>query len=212
MGKALDLTGHRFGRLVAVAPAERSGRASRWECRCDCGRATVVRTDVLRRGDANGCGCLRFRSHRTHGRTRTPEYAAWSQAKQRCYDTRLRNYSDYGGRGITMCDAWRNDFAAFFRDMGTRPPGHSLDRIDNDGPYSPTNCRWATRLRQQNNTSRNRHVVVHGERLTVAEAARKHGVPAGTIRKRLLLGWSDSEAVGRCHRITSHAMTATPSP
>lgn len=94
-----------------------------------------------------------------------------------------------------MCDEWRNDFAQFFVDMGKRPPGHSLDRIDNNGPYSPDNCRWTSRLEQNNNTRRNRYVVADGQRLTVAEASRQRGIKASTIRRRLDRGWGDARAI-----------------
>ena len=159
-----DITGQRFGRLVAVGPTNRrQGKNVAWECRCDCGSTHAVLGKSLRSGDTRSCGCLYSEQKReqcvvlykTHGHkpagAMSPTYSSWMCAKQRCFNPRHLAYSRYGGRGITMCDRWRDSFAAFLADMGERPPGLTLDRKNNDGNYEPGNCRWATRLEQARN-------------------------------------------------------------
>lgn len=131
-----------------------------WNCRCDCGTEKAVALSALMSGDTQSCGCYRNERTRavkvTHGETpsgkpRAREYRAWRAAKNRCYNSRDKRYAEWGGRGIRMCDEWRNDYTAFVRDMGRCPPGRSLDRINNDGHYEPGNCRWATPLQQTHN-------------------------------------------------------------
>lgn len=112
----------------------------------------------------------------------TREYRSWTAMKTRCYNPRFPSFADYGARGITVCDRWRDNFAAFLADMGPRPAGSTLERIDNDGNYEPTNCRWANRQEQNSNTRQNAFVVFLGERLAMAEACRRAGVSYNTVR------------------------------
>ncbi len=132
----------------------------------------------------------------THGLSYEPEYRSWQQMRLRCLDPRHAAYSGYGGRGITVCDRWKDAPTAFFEDMGKKPsPKHELDRIDNDKGYEPGNCRWATRKENDRNRRSNRHLEHGGERLTVAEWSERTGVRRDTIHKRLAGGWSVAETL-----------------
>jgi len=164
-----DMTGRRFGRwLVLERSPERKRWAVLWVCRCDCGTIRTVLAGNLRKGLSTSCGCRHDEVARArcsnreshpalrHGHTwidaATQEYTAWAGAVQRCFNPRNKAYRNYGGRGITMSGEWRDSFDTFIHDMGFKPTSaHSLDRVNNDGPYSRKNCRWATRVEQNNN-------------------------------------------------------------
>jgi hypothetical protein len=151
-------------------------------------------------------------ANKSHGMCRTPEYARWFSMKARCYNPKDSNFARYGGRGITVCDRWRNDFQAFFADMGPPPtPAHQIERIDNDGPYSPENCRWATRTEQASNRHTNQTITFRGETLTVQEWARRTGIKAPALYWRLHDGW-DAERILTTPTVptyTAHGLTLT---
>jgi len=131
----------------------------------------------------------------THGMYRTPEYVAWNNMKDRCFNSNHKRYSDWGGRGITVCDRWLN-FENFIADMGSRPaPKHSIDRIDNNGNYCPDNCRWATKAEQDNNRRSNRFITIDDDTLTIAQWENKMGFNKNVIQNRLNMGWSEYDAV-----------------
>lgn len=155
--------GKKYNRLTAVAYAgQNKWHNALWECRCDCGKITVVTGCSLRRGEIKSCGCLQVeihrKVHRTHGEgygvQKTVEYATWERMKRRCTNPNARQWKWYGGRGIKVCDRWMHSYENFLADMGRRPPRLSIDRINNDGNYDPSNCRWATRAEQVRNRSK----------------------------------------------------------
>lgn len=182
-------------------------RCSVSHCECECGTKVTIRNDDLVSGHTTSCGCWRQEvssAHTTamstkHGQAnrdrRTPEYRAWCGMTERTTNPRNPNWDRYGGRGIKVCERWLK-FENFYEDMGDRPtPQHSLDRIDNDGNYCPENCRWATRVEQQNNQSSNVRFVFYGLSKTIAEWSRITLVPADMIRDRLRRAWPPQFAV-----------------
>lgn len=204
-GEFKDLTGQRFGRLVVVQLDKIDG-INYWLCICDCGKSNTVYSSNLIRGATNSCGCYRSEWARAvktiHGQASggrsTPEYETWVRMRGRCYNPSDKNYFRYGGRGITVCDRWRNSFENFYADVGTRPsPQHSLDRYpDNNGNYEPGNVRWALQVDQCNNRRSNRVIEFRGERKTITQWSRQLGHRAATVRARIVRhGWSVEKAL-----------------
>lgn len=156
--RMIDRIGDRYGRLTVIAQSPSRGKGVEWLCQCDCGNQTVVRSIAMVIGNTRSCGCLRVdavvRRNLTHGMRHTPTYNSWASMIQRTCNPRHPSWKNYGGRGVTVCDRWLHSFEDFLADMGARPPGLSIDRIDNDGNYEPGNCRWATRSQQNSNTRR----------------------------------------------------------
>ena len=151
---------------------------------------------MLLRGRLLSCGCLRERHGHNRRGKRTQTYGVWVNMRTRCYGPASRDYKDYGARGITVCDRWRDSFENFLADMGECPEGKSIDRRDNDGPYDPNNCYWASAVEQANNKRRTVFVEFRGERIAVALLAARFGIPSPALYERIVrYGWSTEEAV-----------------
>ena len=204
MGKFIDLTGQRFNHLVVISRAANRGKDTMWLCRCDCGNEITATPSHLKSGHTKSCGCFRSsvlaaQGHKNikHGMKRTPLYKTWGSIKTRCLNPNTPAYPNYGGRGITICDDWKDSFEAFYE--WAIASGYqedlSIDRIDVNGPYSPDNCRWVTIDVQANNKRTNRVVTFNGEAKTLQQWADETGILPSTIRERLSRGWSAEKAL-----------------
>lgn len=199
MPRLIDLTGQVFGRLTVLSRVPATGQA-RWLCRCECGSERSYLGYELRAGRTSSCGCYRAalakELTKSHGMTRTPTYFAWANMRNRCYRPEVRGFARYGGKGITVCDRWRFSFTNFLADMGERPDGHQLDRIDPTGNYSPDNCRWVDLETQANNKTRIKHVTLGDRTMSVSQWCRELGLPQRTIRARIYeAGWDPVKAL-----------------
>ena len=209
MGNFIDLTGNTFDRLVVIERAENAGNEVQWLCRCSCGTIVTIRRGDLTKGKVKSCGCLKKETSRnngkgciTHGMTRTRLYREWSGMKARCCSPENVNFKNYGARGITVCEEWMQSFEKF-REWAvaagyddTAPRGqYTLERKDNDGPYSPENCRWATMKDQSMNKRDTIRLTYNGETLTSLEWAQRTGLSAEMIRRRIRRGWSTDRAL-----------------
>lgn len=152
MGKVVDITGEKFGLLTVLGlHGLNEKKKTLWECLCDCGNKTIVLGDNLKRS-TKSCGCLRVAKSTTHGGSYTTEYNTWHSMINRCCNPNNKDFINYGGRGITVCERWKSDFNNFVEDMGKKPSKYySIDRADVNGNYEPSNCKWATRSQQERN-------------------------------------------------------------
>lgn len=197
-----DLTGQRFGRLLVIRTTGLRGSNRYWLCLCDCGIEKEVSAGNLKSGTTLSCKCLLIENKTKHGGSsrrngKDPEYGVWSHIIGRCTNPSDAGWENYGGRGITICDRWRESYANFLADMGRRPsPRHMIERKDNNKGYEPSNCEWSTRQVQNNNTRRNRIIEFRGESKTLAEWGRTTGIRPHCIRQRIdIYGWTIEEAL-----------------
>ena len=199
MGSFNDLTGQRFGRLVVLERAESApNHKTQWLCQCDCGSQVIVRSDSLLSGRTLSCGCLHKEHVMTHGDTGTPLYNAWLAMRARCNNQDNENYEDYGGRGITVCDDWNNDYISFkeWSLNHNYAEGLSIDRIDNNDGYCPDNCRWTSMKVQANNRRNNVIYSMNGETHTLSEWCDIVNLPYKTVIARINdHGWPFEQAI-----------------
>lgn len=192
--KLIDISGNKYGRLLVVSFDKRIKSGYYWKCLCDCGNQKSIVSSRLKNGETQSCGCLH--KERTsaaklkHGCSirgmETPEYRSWTSMKTRCYDVNSIDYKDYGGRGIKVCERWKNSFQFFLDDMGKRPSlKHSLDRVDNNGDYKPSNCKWSTNKEQSRNRRSNILIEYLGKLITVVEYSEKTGISKNAIYCKL---------------------------
>lgn len=194
--------GHKFGRLTVLEYAYTKGKRAFWKCQCECGTVAYINSGNLKSGNSKSCGCLHNEELQKrvtkHGATKTRLYNIWHKIIQRCCDPKDSAFKHYGGRGITICDEWRNSFEAF-RDWALLN-GYSdeltIDRIDNNGNYEPSNCRWATNEIQANNKRTNRMITYDGKTQTVKQWADELGLNYYTLHSRITKrNWSIERAL-----------------
>lgn len=195
----INLIGQKFGRLTVISFHETESGDTFFNCKCDCGKDVVVRGQDLKRGSTKSCGCLKKEfvpSNKTHGMSKTRLFKIWSGMRQRCNNKNNPKYKVYGGRGITVCDEW-NDFSNFMNWSYKNGYNDTLtiDRIDPNGNYCPSNCRWSTLKEQANNTRSTVFLTYKGEKKPASEWSKITGIPQDTLTKRKRNGWSDEECI-----------------
>lgn len=203
----LELSGLRVGNVVVISLAySNRNRGRMWNCRCDCGTEFIAQGSRLRAGKHNACeACLRSRP-RKHGASRTSMYYRWRGILGRCENPNYREYDNYGGRGIKVCARW-HEFENFWADMSdTYRPGMEIDRIDNDGDYTPENCRWVEHQQNQRNKRTNHLITWQGKTQTAIEWSEEIGINANTLIYRLRRGWDLDRAM------TQKPMKPKPGP
>lgn len=205
-----DAIGKTYGRLTVVADDTNTARRM-VVATCACGSGgKLYRLSHLVSGCSTSCGCVRRETTRqkatSHGLSNTQTYRAWSSLIQRCTNPAVHNYANYGGRGITVCDRW-STFENFVADMGEKPAGKSIDRIDGDGPYSPENCRWSTASEQAVNRKTTKWVVLDGKRMPITYASRALGYGELAVTKRIARGWPIERALDGRGMWAIHKMT-----
>lgn len=183
-----EIVGQRFGRLYVIARFPNSVAL----CLCDCGKRT--RIDIGHLDKQKSCGCWREEARRKHGFSKAPEYNTWEHIVQRCMNPKNDAYRNYGGRGITICQEWRESFTCFLRDMGFRPgPMFTIERIDNNGNYEPGNCKWIPKAQQSSNRRTNHILIFRGESKPIWQWAAELAIKETTIRTRLHRGWTPEQ-------------------
>jgi hypothetical protein len=197
----------KYGLLTPIEYSYSKNKKSNqfWLFKCDCGNKKISRLYDVKNGKINSCGCLhkkqlaeRNKSNSKHGYFGTPTYESWASIIERCCNLNSFNYQSYGAKGITMCQKWRESFEEFLKDMGERPEGFSIDRIDVYGNYEPDNCRWASAKTQANNRTNNRKINFNNQNLNLSEWSDITGIKPSTISKRIdKYGWSIEEALTR---------------
>lgn len=210
-----DLTGNQYGRLTVLNREENIGTKVRWKCLCSCGNTTIVYYSGLVYGRTTSCGCklteVRGQSSITHGQSGTPMYNAWKTMFRRCETPTNTDYMNYGGRGIKVCPEWK-DFEVFARDMGERPEGTTLERIDNNGNYCRGNCRWATRADQARNRRSSIWYEFEGEKVVETDFAVRIGMKQGAVAELRRKGYTMEQILLRSKGVDCDKPENTASP
>lgn len=196
----LSIEGKTFGKIKVIKFKEKINYFNFFHCVCNCGKEVVMRGDGIISGRILSCGCGRRKSNAKY---KHPLYFTWSAMFFRCENPISPTFKNYGGKGVSICKRWKGEmgFWNFIKDMGPKPNDkYSIDRINNDGNYEPSNCRWATNSQQRSNTSRNVFISINGEKKTVTEWSIIFGIPRGIIYKRKSEGWSDSDCFLPLHK------------
>ena len=207
MSKCVDLTGKKFGRLLVIAKTDKRDVTGgvMWECLCNCGKTTFVTSYSLTSGHCRSCGCYKIDYNREqgrkfftkHGMKYTRLYDTWCGMKQRCCDKNSKSYKRYGARGIQVCDEWLNDFMCFYKwamENGYQD-NLTIDRINNDRNYEPSNCRWATTAEQANNRRSNHYIIYKGVKMTIKQLSDICGIKYHALLCRINNGWDIEQAV-----------------
>ena len=200
MPKLIDLTGKVYGRLLVISQAELTkDKKGQWLCRCSCGKERVIRASNLKRKirPTQSCGCLLKETYiyDPNANSNLPEYGIWKGMRTRCSDPTIKQWMDYGGRGIKVCPQWESNFSQFLSDVGRRPdPKMSLDRLDNNGNYEPGNVAWRTKKQQQNNMRSNARLTYKGETMTMTQWCERLGLNRTYVSHRLKRGKTVEEA------------------
>ncbi len=197
MAKLINLIGKKFGRLVVIKRMDNNKqRQSMWLCVCDCGNEKIILGYNLKNSNTKSCGCLQIEKVTKHGYSTSKTYNSWRHMIQRCADLNHKFYHNYGGRGITVCKKWLK-FENFLEDMGEPPSAkHSIDRINNNGNYCKSNCRWATRKEQVSDMRNNLYFTYKNKTQLLIEWSEETGIPYSTLWQRIYrLGWSIEKAL-----------------
>ena len=186
----------KYGELTVIGLAGfRHVRNDVFLCKCDCGIYTYAQMAQLTRGKKKTCGCHFEQRRNGKGIAHTPTYLSWASMKRRCYDKNFKQYKDYGGRGVTVCDRWLESIENFIEDMGERPEGCTLDRIDTDGNYCKENCKWSTKSEQVRNRRANFNITIDGETKCLEDWCIQYGINRSTVYSRLVRNWDIKKAL-----------------
>lgn len=207
----IDLKGQVFGYLTVLCKTSNYLTFTRWLCRCVCGKEVIAQTRHLRGGEVKSCGCKSnemrsLNGNATHRMSDTPTYKTWKMMWQRCTNPTYDKYDYYGGRGIKVCERWK-EFENFLEDMGERPEGKTLDRIDSDGDYEKSNCRWATREEQVDNRRNNVYFLVNDLVMSLKQLAKFIGVTREKLYNYIYRGYTPQQAVAK---LTPNPLTVVP--
>ncbi|KKM98525.1 hypothetical protein LCGC14_1157150 [marine sediment metagenome] len=199
--KRIDLTGKKFNRLLVLGFSHLNNYGVLyWHVKCDCGNKRAVRGSSLKNGHTKSCSCfhkeITSKTFKKHGRCGESIYGIWNSMKQRCLNINDSAYKYYGGRGINVCERWMK-FENFIKDMGERPEDLTLERKNNNGDYTPRNCKWATRKEQNNNNRSNRILKYNGLSLTIAQWADKLKIKPNTLNNRVFREWSTERSLAQ---------------